>query len=37
MSTIISTAPPATRAEALTRRGVFLIGVATLASSPCSP
>jgi hypothetical protein len=31
MSTIISTAPPATRAEALTRRGVFLIGVATLA------
>ena len=38
MSTIISTAPPATRAEALTRRAVFLIGVATLArSSPCSP
>ena len=31
MSTIISTAPPATRAEALTRRAVFLIGVATLA------
>jgi hypothetical protein len=32
MSTIISTAPPATRAEALTRRGVFLIGLATLAA-----
>jgi hypothetical protein len=32
MSTIISTAPPRTRAEALTRRGVFLIGLATLAA-----
>jgi hypothetical protein len=32
MSTIISTAPPATRAEALTRRAVFLIGLATLAA-----
>ena len=31
MSTIISTAPPQTRAEALTRRAVFLSGVATLA------
>jgi hypothetical protein len=32
VSTIISTAPPATRAEALTRRTVFLIGLATLAA-----
>ena len=32
MSTIISTAPPQTRAEALTRRGVFLAGLATLAT-----
>jgi hypothetical protein len=31
VSTIISTAPPATRAEALTRRAVFLIAVATVA------
>ncbi|MFL5900473.1 MAG: hypothetical protein ACJ75S_04685, partial [Solirubrobacterales bacterium] len=30
MSTIISTAPPATRAEALTRRGVLAIIVATI-------
>lgn len=30
MSTIISTAPPATRAEALTRRAVFLIVVVTV-------
>jgi hypothetical protein len=32
VSTIISTAPPQTRVEALTRRAVFLIGVATLAA-----
>jgi hypothetical protein len=32
VSTIISTAPPQTRAEALTRRGVFLIGLAALAA-----
>jgi hypothetical protein len=32
VSTIISTAPPQTRAEALTRRGVFLIGLVTLAA-----
>jgi hypothetical protein len=31
VSTIITTAPPQTRAEALTRRAVFLSGVATLA------
>jgi hypothetical protein len=31
VSTIISAAPPATRAEALTRRAVFLIVVATVA------
>jgi hypothetical protein len=31
MSTIITTAPPQTRAEALTRRAVAMIGVATLA------
>ena len=32
MSTIISTAPPATRAEALGRRAVAMIGIATLAA-----
>jgi hypothetical protein len=32
VSTIISTAPPATRAEALTRRAVFLIGLAAIAA-----
>ena len=32
MSTIISTAPPNTRAEALTRRAVAMIGIATLAA-----
>jgi hypothetical protein len=32
MSTIISTAPPQTRAEALTRRGVFVLGLVTLAA-----
>ena len=31
MSTIISTAPPATRAEALTRRAVFMIVLSTAA------
>jgi hypothetical protein len=31
VSTIISTAPPATRAEALTRRAVFMIALATIA------
>jgi hypothetical protein len=32
MSTFITTAPPQTRAEALTRRGVATIGIATLAA-----
>jgi hypothetical protein len=32
VSTIISTAPPNTRAEALTRRAVAMIGIATLAA-----
>ena len=32
MSTFITTAPPQTRAEALTRRAVAMIGVATLAA-----
>jgi hypothetical protein len=32
MSTIITTAPPNTRAEALTRRAVATIGIATLAA-----
>lgn len=32
MSTFITTAPPQTRAEALTRRAVAMIGIATLAA-----